>query len=362
MAANDLRQNLRRTRAPARPRAGVGLALLLAWALAWSGSAAAPARVFFSQLGRGNTDGAVLELFDPALGLYATVGPGFHHPSDLTCAAGEALYVTELFAPPASIGVRVGAGETSVSLQGEREEHRLVRLSLDGSSEVLVRWENDRFQPSSAVLAPSGALLLGTTSVEDGRRTQGLWQLALPGLDGEPELRQLLEPDAFLPPRAPTGYSVRPLGFLSSGPYAGDLLIVDAPVQAFVPGGRVLRALAPDFTRLESFVPAFVDPESGVPFKPAGMAVRPDGEVLVSDFNNDKLLRFGPDGAPRGTFAEVKSPNQLAVSPTGDVYATNVEAVGPTVRGHVFAWDARGQRLGSVRTDSVPRAVAVCSN
>jgi len=355
MAANDLPQTPRR-------RAGAGLALLLAWALAWSGIAAAPARVFFSQLGGDDADGAVLELFDPALGLYVAVGPAFHHPSDLACAAGGALYVTELFAPPASVGVRVGASETSVALQAGREEHRLARLSPNGRSEVLARWEADRFRPSSVAVAPSGALLLGTTSVADGLRTRGLWQLAPPVPDAEPELRQLLGPDAFLSPGAPTGYSVRPLGFLNSGPYAGDLLIVDAPVQAFVPGGRVLRALAPDFVRVAPFVPAFVDAGSGVPFKPAGLAVRPDGDVLVSDFNNDKLLRFAPDGTPLGTFAEVKSPNQLAVSPAGDVYATNVEAVGPTVRGHVFAWDARGQRLGSVRTAGVPRAVVACPN
>lgn len=92
--------------------------------------------------------------------------------------------------------------------------------------------------------------------------------------------------------------------------FAGDLLITEDP-RFFVsadagpenPGGRVLQALQPDFTSAQEFIPRQVDPETGGRFHPAGFAINSQGDILINDFENDKSLRYGPDGMFKGIFA-----------------------------------------------------------
>ncbi len=331
------------------------------WALlSPSVASEAATQVFYSQLGRADLDGRVLNVEDPALQISITVRRALNGPSDLACASDGGLFVTDLQRPDGSVQVGLGSDGGSVSLGIDDATHRLLRLSVDGSLETVKRWDASRFQPSSLAVASPGRILLGTTSVSDGQPTRGLWELRTPQGADDPELQRLIPPREFLRPVAGTSLSVRPLGFLSEGPHAGDLLVIDTPVQSLVPGGRVLRVTGPEFSRAEPFIEPFVDVDTDLPFKPAGLAVLPDGDVLVSDFTNDKLWRFRPDGTRVATFAEVTGPNQLAVAPSGHVYATTVSAVGPTVQGSLFAWNAVGELLWRIRAQGVPRGVAAC--
>lgn len=291
-------------------------------------------------------DGAILTPIDLEIDAFSTVVRGLNDPENVACGPDGRLYVTE-------IGVQ----------DRGRTVHRLLRYTRQGSGRtVLVRWEADRFRPSTLAFNAEGDLFIGSTSLAEGGPTQGLWVLPaaveIQRVLSPPQ--QLLPAEAFLPPDNGTLYGVRPLDLLRSGPYAGDLLVIDAPVQAFTPGGRVLRALAPDFRRVTTFIPAHLDPDSGEPFKPAGLAVTPEGEVLISDFTNDKILRYSATGELLGTFAELSSPNQLAVAAEGTVYATNVGFRGRFVRGMLFVYDPQGNLLAEAGGSFLLRGVTVC--
>lgn len=86
---------------------------------------------------------------------------------------------------------------------------------------------------------------------------------------------------------------------------------------------------------------------------PHGIAVAPDGAVLVSDTGHDRVLQIAPDGA-RSTLIRVGQPRGLDVAADGTIYV--VEAVSH----RVGRYSADGRRLGSVGSGfSDPYDVAV---
>lgn len=311
-------------------------------------------------------DGAIVTPFDLSLSLYRTVLRNLSFPETILCGADGRLYFTQTFAPE-SVG---GAASILIHQQQrivEKPEsltyHQLMRTHQDGSSQAaLVEWDSLTLQPSSLVLTAQGDLYLGTTS-QDGQPTQGLWRIANAFQQNGPQLGfpQLLIPaERFQPPLEPVSYSVRPQAMLTAGPFAGDLLIIDAPVPSLVPGGRVLRARAPAYTDVFLFIQPHMDPQMQHPFKPAGLALTLEGDVLVTDFANDKVVRFGSDGEPLGIFAALKSPNQIAVGSDGLVYVTNLEFRGVNVTGGLFIFDPDGQLLASEQSPQFLRGVTVC--
>jgi DNA-binding beta-propeller fold protein YncE len=58
---------------------------------------------------------------------------------------------------------------------------------------------------------------------------------------------------------------------------------------------------------------------------PRGIAIAPDGTILVADTANNRIVRVGPDGGLRGTFdtrdAKLEQPTSLAVDDQGSVYS-----------------------------------------
>jgi sugar lactone lactonase YvrE len=72
---------------------------------------------------------------------------------------------------------------------------------------------------------------------------------------------------------------------------------------------------------------------------PIGLAVGPRGEVYISEFRNNRVQRFSPDGKPLGTFAVDPMPGGLAVSPQGEVY------VAPLMSHKVCVYSPAGKRL-----------------
>jgi serine/threonine-protein kinase len=73
---------------------------------------------------------------------------------------------------------------------------------------------------------------------------------------------------------------------------------------------------------------------------PHGIAVAPDGALLVSDTNDNRILRT--DGATVSTFATLGGPRGIGVAPDGSVY------VASGVEHRIVHFTASGQRIGVV--------------
>jgi len=300
-------------------------------------------------------DGAILKPLDIGLGLFQTVVRDLGDPHNVLCGPDGRLYVNDLWR----------------SERG-REVHRILRFNQDGSGRTAVaEWDSDELRPGAMVFAPDGDLYFGTVSTDGGQLTKGIWRI--PGaLQADREFnppKQILSPDIFTPPPSDkVGAAAEPYAFLTTGPFAGDLLIIDSPwvfssdSEAEFVGDRVLRARSPDFTQVEEFIPRHKDPDTGEPFSAAGLAVTSEGDILITDFDNDKILRYGPDGTFKGIFAGMESPNEIAVGPDGLVYVTNVtfEERGP-LRGGLFIFDPEGNPLVSANFNIFLKGVTVCA-
>ncbi len=207
------------------------------------------------------------------------------------------------------------------------------------------------------VFAPNGDLYFGTMTIQgqEYQPTQGIWRI--PGaLQSDQQFnppQQILPPTAF---RKPTrSDSVRPSALLTSGPFQGDLLIIDVPSWTNTPGARVLRAPKPEFNTIAEFVPAHDNP---APFFPQGLAVDSQGDVFVTDHVNQKVLRYGAEGTPKGTFVEIAGPMQIAIGPDDLVYIT---AWRGSSSGALLVLTPDGKLLGSAQFPMRMYGVAVCA-
>jgi len=315
--------------------------------------------VYLTQMG-GMSEGAILTPLDLELSLYSRIVDRLSFPETVICAPNGDLYFTETFAPE-SVGA---AASILIHKPGRIVEtpqadfHRVARVKPNGSApNYIVEWDDASLLPSSLALAPNGDLFIGSTSKDD-RPTQGIWRIRgvtqSTATFNPPE--QILPPNIFAPPKKGTSNSVRPMDFLPNG----DLLIIDAPVE-MAPGGRVLRAAGPGYNATTTFIPPFDDMETRRSFKPSGLAVTPQGTVLITDFANDKILHYDAQGNFIGVFADLSSPNQIAVGVDGLVYVTNLRFRGRNVTGGLFIYDAQGTLLVSDSSPIFRRGITVCN-
>ena len=93
---------------------------------------------------------------------------------------------------------------------------------------------------------------------------------------------------------------------------------------------------------------------------PHGIAVTPDGDVYVADTGNGRVQWFDASGAYLGSLKLAPGPLDVAVGPTGDVYALNHSAVTVIRDGAIAAsWGANGTEPGQFTN---PRGLAVAPN
>jgi glucose/arabinose dehydrogenase len=266
------------------------------------------------------------------------IASGLSDPHDITCSPDGRLYVNEPYGPD--------------------NRSRIVRFNQDGSGRMeIAEWPERVLRPSAMVFAPNGDLYFGTALTQSDGPTKGVWRIS-GALQTANVPEQILPPEVFSKPGAGFNNNVSPYAFLTAGPFAGDLLIVDVGSQ-----GRVLRAAKPDFKTLAEFIPAFKDAETSFDFRPAGLAINSKGDVFVNDFTNDKVLRYGPDGSFKGVIAKLDNPNQIAIGPDDMIHVTNAffPGGGGAVRGGLFIFDAEGKPMASASFPLALRGVTVCA-
>jgi sugar lactone lactonase YvrE len=287
--------------------------------------------------------GEIIKPEDLILGKFTTIASGLGSPHEVLCGPDGRLYVN-----------------SQKEEEGGRKVNRTLRFNQDGSERTVVaQWDSDVLRPGAMVFASNGDLYFGTVSTEGGKPTRGIWRirgaLQADGRFNPPE--QVLPPEVFTPPPADKiGAAVEPFAFLTTGPFAGDLLLIDDPwawsergAKAENPGTRVLRALQPDFNSVVEFIPRYKDPQTKEPFWAAGLAINNQGDVFVTDFGNGKILRYGADGTFKGVFVLLEDANQIAIGPDDIVYVTNVSfpPSGGPWRGSLVVYDPNGKWLAS---------------
>lgn len=315
--------------------------------------------VYITRMGE-EPDGAILTPIDLNLSLYTAIVDRLSFPETVICAPNGDLYFTETFSHDsvgAAASILIHDPNRIVGMPAQIY-HRVARVTPNGSApKYIIEWDDKSLQPSTLALAPNGDLFIGTTSKDD-QPTKGVWRVrgaSQSTIDfNMPE--QILPPSLFGPPKKGISNSVRPLGFLNNG----DLLIIDAPVE-MAPGGRVLRAIAPSYNMVVPFIMPFDNPETRRPFKPSGLAVTQTGTVLVTDFSNDKILHYDAQGNFIEVFAELGSPNQIAIGPDGWVYVTNLRFRGRNVNGGLFIYDPQGNLRATDTSSIFLRGIAVCT-
>lgn len=284
-------------------------------------------------------NGAIVKLLDPQLGLFQTVVTGLKRAQDILCGSDGRLYVTEWV--------------------DNAPFHGLIeRFNADGSGRTLV-FERIDLTPTHVVIAPNGDLYFGTYKRSQGVR-QGIWRIpgALQAEREFPPASQVIPP-IIGSPVDDTNLDISPYAFLTTGPFKGDLLIIEAPDWTGRPGGRVLRALAPNFNVVKEFIAPHKNPDTGEPFLPAGLAIDHEGNIFITDFASDEILRYGSDGTFKAVFAKVMAANKIAVGSEGLIYITNW---GSFQRGGLFIFDQKGKLMS--RTTIAParlRGVTVCA-
>lgn len=308
-------------------------------------------------LTRAESDGKIVQPLDLQLGLFQTVVRGLLLPYGLLCGTDQHLYVDDHF-----FDERFGAQLT----------HRILRFRRDGSGRrEIMRWVFGLEQGSGSidpVMTPNGDLYLKSST--------GTWRIhnvAHPNDSfGDPE--QVWTNEQFRPgtPHQMLAHlSSGPLAIVQGGPHSGDLLIQvrwrypdnkstarDESADLF---SRVLRAVGPDYMKIEEFIA----PMKNVNL--ADAATNSRGEVFLTDFGEyedsyqtGQILRFDADGTFINVFAELPSPNQIAVGRNDEVYVTNAVWMHGARRGGLFVYDGYGNALESADFPIDLRGVAVC--
>lgn len=207
---------------------------------------------------------------------------------------------------------------------GEDESvQQIQKYNNDGSlPTVIFEYETDVAFIKNMIFHPDGDLIFNTF-LRNPDPLAGIYRISnfITSQNELTEPEQLLTPENFsdFEESSNNGHVS---AFLRSGPFAGDLLIVDSPNLAFVSGGRVLRAIAPDFTNTVEFIAPRLDSE-GEPFQPAGLVVNSEGNVFIADFTNNKIIEFDDQGNLLKDFASLPNANRLAIGPDDRLYATN---------------------------------------
>ncbi|MBI4470845.1 MAG: hypothetical protein HY650_16140 [Acidobacteria bacterium] len=329
----------------------LALLFLLTWPEAArslnSGSAANPAAVAVFMTGaEGAPRGSVLRLEDLSQGRVSEVTTGLANPQVIHCGPDGRLYFTEIYA----------AGQTL---------NQIWRINQDGSDRTLVaQWGATELRPDALLFAANGDLYFGTVSNAASQQTQGIWRI--PGV--------VQSTQSFAPPEQVMGGStfsavtpgklgqVSPGAFLITGPFAGDLLVLDNPsTEVGGTAGRIMRAPKPSFSGAVPFLNA---PASLLPKRPQGVAIAKNGEVLVTDFSSGTVFRYGVDGAFKKIFTSgIQYQNQLAIAPDDTVYVTNAafREGGSILNGDLNVYNGQGMRLGTIKPPVLLRGVTVCS-
>lgn len=277
-------------------------------------------------------------------GSFRTVaGPFKGGINDVICGPGGHLYFNEVY-----------IGTTPLF------SHRIWRANQDGAGrEKLIESYSLDFRLSAMVFS-SDDLYFGSDALSLYEMSQGIWRIpqATRTASDIHDVTQVLTPVALGHVPDDKRFS-RPYAFLTAGAFAGDLLITDTSWSSNEPDGRVLRAVHPDFDEVVDFIPPYLDPTSGKPFWPSGLALTPDGDVLVTDASNGKVLKHGPDGVFKGVFAKIDGSNQIAVGSDGYVYLTTYN---PEGRFGLFVFDPEGNEVASVFTNQTLalNGVALC--
>jgi len=106
---------------------------------------------------------------------------------------------------------------------------------------------------------------------------------------------------------------------------SGDVWITDTSADVVV-------RLASDFTQRAKW--GSTGPGRGQFFSPGGIALDPQGNIVVADMGNDRIETFTPDGAVVSVWGDPggrTSPVDVAVDRKGDVYASTVQPLQPGV-------------------------------
>lgn len=246
-------------------------------------------------------------------------------------------------------------------------QQQIWRYNSDGSDPTfLFAYDTDFRFIHDMLFAPNGEMFFVTFfSTQNQVLGQGLWRYRnfLTTKTGvqEPELLVPREEFQYFPASA---HISRLGGFLRTGPYAGDLLILDAPSQSFQPSGRVMRVISPDFIEMVEFIAPFAD-QVGQPFHPLALATNSEGNVFVSDFSNDRILMFDDEGNRIGELAELVTPNRMAIGPDDVLYVTNTEFLSDPdeiLRGDLYLYDTISESsLGVIDASDPLFEVRVCA-
>ena len=113
---------------------------------------------------------------------------------------------------------------------------------------------------------------------------------------------------------------------------------------AVTPAGDVFYSTARAIYRLAEGAAGTPEPiAAGTTLdSPHGMAVAPDGTLLVSDTNDGRILRIDPAGGAVTTFATIAHPRGIDVAGDGTVYVAAAD------ERSVVRFSPSGQRLGVV--------------